>query len=197
MRRFASLLLVVALAMWLSGCLPTTLDDATPDAVVIAVPANARVPAAADLLHDRLASLDTGHDLAPRAGAEFLEVRRGLVGGRVAAGAAGVARSLGAEIAVAIGATTFERELRSPERAPRERVVLRLEVVLVRASDGDVLARVRGPRLVTERFLSDDALPPLDRDPLVRDLVERGVARLAPLVAEELRLLAVSGSSGG
>lgn len=186
---------MIGLLLVLGGCLPAALEDATPDAAVVGVPANELVPGAADGLHARLQRLDTGHDLVARAGPEFLEVRRGLVGGRVPEGAARVARSSGADVAVTIGASRLQREIVGPSRSPRERATLQLEVVLYRASDAAELARLGGPRLTSERFLREDELPPLDEDPLLRELTERGLNDLAPWVAEELRSLALSRSS--
>lgn len=189
------LLTSLVLLLTLAACLPASRDDATPDAAVLAVPADRRVPGAADELHARLEDLPTGHELVGRSNLAFLEVRSGLTGSRVASGAARVARNAGAEVAVTIGAGALEREVTGPERAPREEAELRLEATLIRASDGTVLARLRGERLTGERRLGEAVLPPLDEDPLVRDLAERGLETLAPRVAAELASLSFSGSS--
>lgn len=197
MRRRLFLPSALVLLLSLAGCLPAVLEDATPDAAVLAVPANEHIPGASDALHARLEELDTGHDLVGRAGVTFLEVRRGLVGSRIPAGAASVARTAGAEVAVTVGAARLDRELLRSGRAPRERVTLRLEAVLYRASDAAELARLSGPRTTGERSLDeDDALPPLSEDALVRELAARGVDHLAPRVADALRSLALNGSTG-
>ncbi|MDZ7707722.1 MAG: hypothetical protein U5J97_07475 [Trueperaceae bacterium] len=178
------------------GCLPSALQDATPDAAVLGVPAGDRVPGAADGLHDRLAAADTGFDFVPASTLRFLEVRSGLVGSRVRPGAARIARTNGAELAITIGPATLTRELETAGRLHRERVVMRLEVAIVRSSDATELARLAGPRLVGEKTIDDEALPPLDDDPLVASLREESLDALAPRVARELRTLAISGSSG-
>ena len=179
-----------------AGCLPNALQDATPDAAVLGVPADELVPGAAGLLDDRLRAADTGFDFASASTLRFLEVRRGLVGSQVVPGAARIARTNGAEVAVTIGPETLTRELEENGRRYREQVEMRLEVTIVRASDATVLARLAGPRLVGERLIDEDALPPLDADPLVASLRDESVDALAPRVARELRQLTVNGSIG-
>jgi len=178
------------------GCLPSALQDATPDAAVLGVPAGELVPGAADGLHERLNAADTGFDFVPAATLRFLEVRSGLVGSQVRPGAARVARTNGAELAITIEPATLTRELDDAGRLRRERVVMRLEVAIVRSSDATELARLAGPRLVGERLIDGEALPALNEDPLVASLRDESLGDLAPRVARELRTLAVSGSSG-
>ena len=198
MDRFLIAPLIAALALVLAGCLPANLQDATPDAAVIGVPAAERIPAAADGLHERLAALPTGHDLVARSGLEFLEVRSGLTGSRVRTGAARIARNSGAEVAVTVGARRLEREIVGPPGAPREEVELQLEVTLIRTADASEIARLAGPRLIGERRLDvDEVLPDVAQDPLVRDLAEQALDDLAPRVARELESAAISGSNGG
>ena len=179
-----------------AGCLPSALQNATPDAAVLGVPADELVPGAAGLLDDRLRAADTGFDFASASTLRFLEVRRGLVGSQVVPGAARIARTNGAEVAITIGPETLTRELEDVGRLYREQVEMRLEVTIVRASDATVLARLAGPRLVGERLIDEDTLPPLDADPLVASLRDESVDALAPRVARELRQLTVNGSSG-
>ncbi len=183
------------LAILAAGCLPSALQDTTPDVAVLGVPADELVPGAAGLLDDRLRAADTGFDFVSASTLRFLEVRRGLVGSQVVPGAARIARTNGAEIAITIGPDTLTRELEEIGRRYREQVDMRLEVTIVRASDATVLARLAGPRLTGERLIDEDALPPLDEDPLVASLRDESVDDLAPRVARELRRLAVSGSS--
>lgn len=185
----------LALVLLAAGCLPAALEDATPDAAVLGVPADALVPGAAAGLHERLSDLSTGHDLVPASLLRFREVRSGLVGSRAPTGAARVARTTGADVAVMVASRTLDREIRGAPFAAYEEVTLRLEVVLLRAEDATELARLSGPRLTGERSLRERALPPLDEDPLVRDLVRRSLNELAPRVAAELE--ALSESSGG
>lgn len=182
-----------------TGCLPGALQDDTPDVAVIGVPAGERLPGAADGLHARLADASTGFDLVPAATLRFLEVRSGLVGSRVTSGAARVARSTGAEVAVTVGAAVLERELTGSQRRPRQRAELRLEAVLIRAADAEVLARVPGPTLSGERNLDEHELPPIGNDRLLADLVEESLDPLAEAVGRALRdrAAAFSGSSGG
>jgi len=178
-----------------AGCLPSALQDATPDAAVLGVPADELVPGAAGRLDEGLRAADTGFDFASASTLRFLEVRQGLVGSQVVPGAARIARTNGAEIAITIGPETLTRELEEIGRRYREQVDMRLEVTIVRASDATVLARLAGPRLVGERLTDEDTLPPLDEDPLVASLRDESVDDLAPRVARELRRLAVSGSN--
>ncbi len=191
------LLLPLGLLVILAGgCLPSALQDATPDAAVLGVPADDLVPGAAGLLDERLRAADTGFDFASASTLRFLEVRRGLVGSRVGPGAARIARTNGAEVAITIGPATLTREVQDAGRLYRERVELQLDVAIVRSSDATELARLSGPRLVGERLIDEDALPPLDEDTLVASLRDESVDDLAPRVARELRHLAVSGSIG-
>jgi len=192
-RTLLSLGLLVILA---AGCLPSELQDATPDAAVLGVPADDLVPGAAGQLDDRLRAADTGFDFVSASTLRFLEVRRGLVGSRVGPGAARIARTNGAEVAITIGPTTLTREVEDAGRLYRERVVMQLEVAIVRSSDATELARLSGPRLVGETLIDEDALPPLGDDPLVASLRDESVDAVAPRVARELRHLAVSGSIG-
>lgn len=178
------------------GCLPSALQDATPDAAVLGVPANDLVPGAADLLDDRLRTTDTGVDFVSASTLRFLEVRSGLVGSRVRPGAARIARTNGAEVAVTIGPVTLTREVEEAGRRYRERVAMQLEVTIIRSSDATELTRLSGPHLVGERLIDEDTLPPLDEDRLVASLRDESVDALAPRVARELRHLAVSGSIG-
>lgn len=177
-----------------AGCLPSALQDATPDAAVLGVPADALVPGAASGLDERLRAADTGFDFVSASTLRFLEVRRGLVGSRVGPGAARIARTNGADVAITIEPATLTREVENAGRLHRERVVMQLEVAFVRASDATELARLAGPPLVGEKLMDDETLPPLDEDPLVAALREESLDDLAPRVARELRSLAVSGS---
>lgn len=191
------LALALCLALAAAGCLPAALQDATPDAAVLGVPADALVPGAADGLDDRLRDLPTGHDLVAAPGLRFLEVRSGMVGSRALPGAARVARTNGAEIAVTVEAATLQRDVEAVGPRWLETAVLQLEVAIVRASDEAVLARHAGPRASGERWLDTDRLPGLADDPLIASLRDEGLDALAPIVARALADLAVSGSSGG
>ena len=188
---------VLSLLIVAVGCLPAALDDATPDAAVIGIPANELVPGAASGLDRRLRDLDTGHDYVRASSLRFLEVRRGGVGSRAIPGAARVARSTGAELAVTVQAAVFERRIENADEAPREVAELRLEVALVRASDEAVVRRLAGPTETGERRLEAAELPALADDPLIEALVDASLDELAPRVAAALRRLALSGSSGG
>jgi hypothetical protein len=191
--RLALALSLLALAA--AGCLPAALEDATPDAAVLGVPADALVPGAAGGLDARLRRLETGHDFVAASSLRFLEVRSGLVGSRAVPGAARVARRSGAELAVTIEAATLERELETWGASTYETAELQLEVALIRAEDAAVLARITGPRASGEVRLDGDELPALADDPLIAELTEVGLDELAPVVARELRWLALNGSS--
>lgn len=200
MDRTAPLRLIVSVLSLLivaGGCLPAALEDATPDAAVIGIPANDLVPGAAAGLDRRLRRLDTGHDYVRASSLRFLEVRRGLVGSRAIPGAARVARSTGAELAVTVEAVTLERRIENPDRAPREVAELRLEVALVHASDEAVVRRLTGRSETGERRLDEAELPALADDPLIDALVDASLDELAPRVAAAMRRLAISGSTGG
>lgn len=192
-----ALILAAVLASLLAGCVPAALEDARPDAAVLGAPADARVPGAAAALDEALRPASTGHDFVPASRMRFLEVRSGLIGSRVQPGAARIARTSGAEVAVVILPASLTREVLDPATSPRERLVLQLDVQLIAAEDARELGRLAASRVVAERALPDGVLPPLDEDPLLAAAVERSVAELAPRVAEQLRSLALSGSSGG
>jgi hypothetical protein len=188
---------LLAVLIVVVGCLPAALDDATPDAAVIGIPANDLVPGAAAGLDRRLRDLDTGHDYVRASSLRFLEARSGGVGSRAIPAAARVARSTGAELAVTIEAVVLDRRIENPEHAPREAAELRLEVALVRAADEAVVRRLTGPLETGERALDGDELPALAADPLIAALVDASLDELAPRVAAAMRRLPVSGSSGG
>jgi hypothetical protein len=191
------LALALGLASLLAGCVPAAREDARPVAAVIGAPVDAGAPGAAAALDRALRQATTGHDLASAARMRFLEVRSGLVGSRVEPGSARIARTSGADVAVVVRPATLTREVLQPDRSPSERLVLQLDVQLIAADDARELGRLAGPRVVAERGLPDGVLPPLDEDPLLAAAIERSVADLASRVAEQLRSLAVSGSSGG
>ena len=190
------LALSFALALLLAGCVPATLEDARPDAAVIGAPVDAPAPGAAAALDRALRQRETGHDLASAARMRFLEVRSGLIGSRVEPGSARIARTSSADVAVVVRPAALTREILDPDRSPRERLVLQLDVQLIAAEDARELGRLAGPRLTAERALPDGVLPPLDEDPLLAAAIEHSIDDLAPRVAEQLRSLAVSGSSG-
>lgn len=187
---------VTVFVLALGGCVPAALEDATPDAAVIGAPANALVPGAADGLDVRLRALDSGHDFVSNHRLRFLEVRSGMIGSQVASGAARIARSSSADVAVVVSAATLEREVERPDADPTEVLVLQLDVALIAAADGTELARLAGPRLAGRRQLASAALPPLADDPLLIALLEESLDQLAPRVAAQLRSLAITGSSG-
>jgi hypothetical protein len=188
---------LLSAALLVAGCLPAALEDATPDAAVIGIPATELLPGAASGLDERLRALDDGHDLVRASSLRFLEVRRGLVGSQAIPGAARIARTTGAELAVTVGPAVLDRRIETPDTAPREVAELRLEVTLVRAEDATVLRRLLGPTETGERRLDGDELPALVDDPLIEALVEASLDELAPRVAAALRERALSGSSGG
>jgi hypothetical protein len=189
--------LAVALAALLAGCVPAALDDVRPDAAVIGAPVDAPAPGAAAALDRALRQQQTGYDLASSSRMRFLEVRSGLIGSRVEPGAARIARTSGAEVAVVVRPAALTREILDPDRSPRERLVLQLDVQLLAADDARELGRLAGPRVVAERALPDGVLPPLEEDPLLAAAIDRSIDDLAPRVAEQLRSLGVSGSNGG
>lgn len=188
-------LLTAALVLFATGCLPAALEDARPDAAVIGAPVDGGAPGAAAALDRALRERATGHDFASASRMRFLEVRSGLVGSQVVPGAARIARSSSAGLAVVVRPSERSREILTPDLRPTERLVLRLDVLLVRASDARELGRLAGPRIVLERTLTDAVLPAWDDDPLVASAIASSIADLAPRVAHEMRSIAVSGSS--
>lgn len=192
--RRAALLLALVLAPLIGGCLPASLDDARPDAAVLGAPAGDAAPGAAAALDRALRDLESGHDFVSSARMRFLEVRSGLVGSQVLPGAARIARSSSADVAVVVRPASLSREILDPDDGPRERLVLQLDVILVAAEDARELGRLSGPRVVAERALPSGVLPDLEDDPLLASAVDRSVDDLAPRAAEQLR--ALSGSSG-
>lgn len=185
----------MGLAVLATGCLPAALDDARPDAAVIAAPANASAPGSGAALDRSLRELATGHDFASAARMRFLEARSGLIGSQVVPGAARIARTSSAGLAVVVQPATLSRVILDPDSRPTERLVLQLDVLLVRASDARELGRLASPRRVAERDLPSGVLPPLDEDPLYLAALDASIDALAPRVAQEMRSIAVSGSS--
>ncbi len=190
--------LLVLLAVALGACVPGAVPDRDRTAIVLGVPADRLVPGAADGLHERLRDADTGFSFVSNVRARFLEVRRGLVDGSVAPGAARIARTTGAGLAVTIESTTLVREIVDADRPrPLQRTTVQLEVAILAADDARELARLAGPRLRHERRIDGSELPDLGDDPAVAALRDRSLDELAPRVADELRNLApVTGSSG-
>lgn len=193
--RILQLMIAIGLAVLMTGCLPAALDDARPDAAVITAPANAAAPGSGAALDRALRELASGHDFASAARMRFLEVRSGLIGSQVVPGAARIARSSSAGLAVIVQPSTLSRAILDPDGRPTERLVLQLDVLLVRASDATELGRLAGPRRVGERPLPGGVLPPLDEDPLYQAALTASIEALAPRVAREMQSIAVSGSS--
>lgn len=181
-------LALLALLLPLAGCLPASLSDDVPDAVVVNAPYPQRVPGAADVLLDRLREEDTGMDVVDSARARFLESRSGLVGRSAPRAAGGVAADIGADVAVGVAASLLERALEGSEEDPAERVTLRLEAFVVTA-DGEVWERMETRTQEGRRFLAEAELPDLDEDPLLASLRDDAVAELAPQVRDALRVL--------
>ena len=190
-----ALCLSVLVSILLTGCLPATLEDGRPDAAVIGAPANGAAPGAAAALDVALRATDTGHDLVSAARTRFLETRSGLVGSQVVPGAARIARSSSADVAVVVQPASLSRELLGPDEHRYERLVLQLDVHLIDAATAQELGRLSGPRYVGEASRPDGVLPPLDQDPLLQAAVREGIDDLAPRVARELHSLATTGSS--
>lgn len=175
----------------LAGCVPASLSDDVPDAVVLNAPYPERVPGAAEALLERLEGRDTGLEVVDSARARFLESRSGLVGQRASAEAGDLAGSIGADVAVGVSAARLERELRDGDGTPREHAVLRLQVFVV-TRDGEVWDRFESSTYRGNRFLDEAELPPLDADRLVASLRDDALAELEPQVRTSLRSLNAS-----
>jgi hypothetical protein len=175
--RFAS---VTALLLFvLSACLPIQLGS-RPEVVILNGPRAAFVLEAGATLQ-RLA----GEGALPfravgNTTARFLESSRGISGASASAAAASVADQLGAKVAVMVGVPVRERTVATdPERGVRRvDITIRLEVLVVRAEDGAVVATVRSRSYSGQRDEPLDApLVALDHDPTV--------AALAAFAADE------------
>lgn len=192
LRSAAALAAAVFLLVTIAACAPAAEEDARltaderPTAVVLNAPFPDRVPGAAEALQARLERRDVGVDPVAEHRARFLESRRNLVGEGAPSAAAGVARAVGADLAVGVAARTFERELIERRAGPRERVALQLEAFVIRA-DGGAPIRISSSRYRETGRLREAELPDVEEDPIVARLRDEALDELAPLVAEQLR----------
>lgn len=179
--------LLVLLALLAAGCLPAA--GGRPTVAVFDAPRASAVDGLAEVAIaalERVAPEPRSYGFVDRASLAFLETRSALDDSDAAANAARVARNRGARLAVLLAAPRADREiLRGKDGAANEAfVVAGAEALVVRAADGVVLERLRGPDLSGSRELEPDEELPDDprRDPTVRELALRSVDALAPFL---------------
>lgn len=198
-------LIVTALALvlaTLAACAPGAVQDEPAFSVaVINAPQDAQVIGTASAFVEGMRGRGaSGFDLLDSVGLRGLERRRDLSGSRAIPNAARIARSVGAEYALMVGAVDVEREVESmPGNEARIVVELAVEGVLVDAGTERVVARVSSRPFTGERVVEADearALPELLRDPTVVAVAEEAARSLARTYREVLQSLVNESSSG-
>jgi hypothetical protein len=184
----------------LGSCAPVATRQAEgPSVALINAPAEDRVSPAADALQPKVESVPgcCGFSFVRSRPVRFQETHRDFFGSRAAPSSAALARNLGAELAVMVGAPLFERTARNVDGAREVRGRVQFRATVVDADSGESLGTVgsltfRDFRLVGE----DEPLPELDEDPTMLALMDEALSDLAPHLAALLQDLTSEPASG-
>ncbi len=192
MRRLFSLLFLVVLA---AACAPA-LEDGRAGLALINGPMEQRVPGLAEdfqVLLEREPAAHLYRFVFP-ASVRFQEVRRDMFGRRAPLQAAFIARNLGAEYAVMVGAPKYERHAKTIFTPLGEQrlvtTAVRLEVNIIDPESAEVIFSQQSALQLASRL--ESAQQPLVEEARDPDLLRmrRGLLReLAPPTVAELTLL--------
>jgi hypothetical protein len=181
---------VGVLVILLGACVPAAQQEGEPEVAVINAPEEHRVEGVAASFATRMRELGTpGFDVFRDVALAGVEQRRNLGGSQAIPSAVNIARSFGSTWTLMLGAVDIDRQVEDVGRNERKIVVdLAVEGILVRASDGRVVARITSRTFTGERFAaaSEEPLPEVENDPLVRSLAADAAATLAPVFREIL-----------
>ena len=181
--------IAIAALLLLGGCLPGTAGaPGLPKVALINGPAETRLPGLAETLERQAgtAPAAVGFAWAAPAQVRFLEVRRNLFFRRSVNEAARLARAVGAQAALMIGAPTFTREVNqlTTLAGPRQQVIITVGVrLLLIDAESEVVVNELSSDLFSASRLepTTTVLPPPEEDPALPGLLETAVADVLPL----------------
>jgi len=189
MKRIFFLIVFSSLILF-SGCVPQSQNKY--QVAVINAPAEARVSGLAEKLEKSLAR--NGYsDFTDSSRVRFLERNREMHGYRAVLASAQLARAVGAEYAVYVGAPVFERVVK--EIVPNNsflRVLhissrLQLKAVIVDPASGEIVSQYQSNEYFAERIVPvDSKVPPKDADPDIQALIQSALNDISPSIAEDL-----------
>lgn len=196
--------IVLGLAALLAACAPTATQPRQARVAVLNGPAQVELKGSAEAVQAELERHpDRGFDLVSPFPMRFLESHTDLFFSRAAAGAAHIARSEGADLAVMIAAPVLERTvtLSDDEASRRIDVTIALEAQVVDAATDAVVQTLRTRGHQGSRVeANDEPLPDSDKDTTVVALMQQAAPELAYSLLAELPYLIkqlLIGSSGG
>jgi len=185
---------LVLLASLFAACVPQTQSEGYQVAVINA-PTEARVEGLAERLEATLARYGySGFTSSSRM--RFVEHSREMHGYRAVLSSALIARTVGAEYAVFVGAPVYERQIE--EITPIDSFIkvlhistkLRLEAVIVDPVTAKEIARYSSRTYIGERIEPIDAkIPSKADDPVLKNAITNALNDISPALAQELNSL--------
>ena len=194
MKRIKIFVLSVLLASLLAACIPQTQSTGYQVAVINA-PTEARVAGLAERLESSLVNYGySGFTSSSRV--RFLERNREMHSYRAVLSSAFIARTVGAEYAVFVGAPIYERQIE--EITPIGSLIkvlhistkLQLEAVIVDPVTAKEIARYSSRVYMGERIVPIDAkIPNKEDDPDLSNAISNALKDISPSLANELESL--------
>ena len=189
MKQLSLLLLLVLL----TACVPQV--ELGPRAIVVGGPTEYRAAGLADIFQIELRAISSPAELGfvSRGATAFQETHRDMYGSRAARQTAIIARSVGAEMAVLVGAPILRRSVSEVRGGTPKRIVntaVQIRVFLLDPMTSDLIATYDSRRYDTVRLEVNQDLVDEDDDPDLIASLLRATRELAPTVATDLALLA-------
>jgi hypothetical protein len=180
--------------MLLAGCVPQ-IEDAGPSVALINAPAEGRITGLADTLEARLLQNGAlGYSFTASSKVRFGETHRDMGGSRAALQAAFIARAYGAELAVMIGAPSYERQVLEFTffKTPKRKIItqVQLEVIII-----DPLTAEPRSTYVSQLYSAvrvetiDGEIIEKSRDPDIQQLIDKALIDIVPVVRQDLNTL--------
>ncbi len=187
-------ILFVLQAILFTACIPQSQSSAYQVAVINA-PTEARVVGLAERLEASLASnAYSGFTSSQRL--RFIERSREMHSYRAVLSSAQIARTVGAEYALFVGAPVYERQIE--EITPVGSLIkvlhistkLQLEAVIVDPVTAKEIARYSSHSYIGERIVPLDAkIPNKEDDPNIKEAIRNALADISPSLARQLQSL--------
>lgn len=192
-RRTVAYKFAVLSVFLLAACVPQV--ELGPRAIVVGGPTEYRASGLADIFQAQLRDLSSPSELGfvGRGATAFQETHRDMYGVRAARQTAIIARSVGAEMAVLVGAPILRRKVSEVRAGTPKRIVntaVQIRVFLLDPATADIIATYDSRRYDTVRLEVNQDLVAEDDDPDLLASLLRATRELAPAVASDLALLA-------
>ena len=185
--------LLLLLSVLLTACVPQL--ELGPRAIVVGGPTEYRAAGLADLFQTELRAVSSPAELGfvGRGSTAFQETHRDMYGSRAARQTAIIARSVGAEMAVLVGAPILSRSVSEVRGGAPKRIVntaVQIRVFLIDPTTTELIATYDSRRYDALRLEVNQDLVDEDKDPDLSASLLRATRELAPTVAADLALLA-------